>query len=58
LFLVERVDNQVDFTAGISYLLRPNTTLVAQYNYTDVDSTIQINSFTRNVTMLSLRFNF
>jgi hypothetical protein len=52
------VDNQVDFTAGISYLLRPNTTLVAQYNYTDVDSTIQINSFTRNVTMLSLRFNF
>ena len=58
LFLVERQDNQVDATVGLSYLLRPNTTLIAQYNYTDVDSNIQINSFTRNVTMLSLRFNF
>lgn len=58
LFLVEREDNQVDFTAGLSYLLRPNTTVIAQYNYTDVDSNIQINSFTRNVGMISLRFNF
>ena len=58
LFLVVREDNQVDFTVGLSYLLRPNTTLIAQYNYTDVDSNIPINSFTRNVGTLSLRFNF
>ena len=58
LFLVERQDNQVDFTFGLSYLLRPNTTLIAQYAYTDVDSNIQINAFTRNVATVSLRFNF
>jgi len=58
LFLVTRQDNQMDFTVGLSYLLRPNTTVIAQYNYTDVDSNIQINSFTRNVGTVSLRFNF
>ena len=58
LFLVVREDNQVDFTVGLSYLLRPNTTVIAQYNYTNVDSNIPINSFTRNVGTLSLRFNF
>jgi outer membrane protein len=58
LFLVERQDNQVGMTAGLSYLLRPNTTLIAQYSYTDVDSNIIINSFTRNLATLSLRFNF
>jgi hypothetical protein len=57
-FLVTRTDNQVDMTLGLSYLLRPNTTLIAQYSYTDVDSNIQINSFTRNLATLSLRFNF
>lgn len=57
-FLVVREDKQLDFTFGLSYLLRPNTTLIAQYNYTDVDSNIPINSFTRNVGMISLRFNF
>jgi uncharacterized protein (PEP-CTERM system associated) len=55
---VTRTDNQVDMTLGLSYLLRPNTTLIAQYSYTDVDSNIQINSFTRNLATLSLRFNF
>ena len=49
---------RVDFTVGLSYLLRPNTTVIAQYNYTNVDSNIPINSFTRNVGTLSLRFNF
>jgi len=58
LFLVTRQDNQVDMTVGLSYLLRPNTTLIAQYAYTDVDSNIQINAFTRNVGTVSLRFNF
>ena len=51
-------DKQLDFTFGVSYLLRPNTTLIAQYAYTDVDSNIPINSFTRNVGTVSLRFNF
>jgi tetratricopeptide (TPR) repeat protein len=58
LFLVIREDKQLDFTFGLSYLLRPNTTLIAQYAYTDVDSNIPINSFTRNVGTVSLRFNF
>ena len=58
LFLVTRQDNQVDMTVGLSYLLRPNTTVIAQYAYTDVDSNIQINSFTRNLATVSLRFNF
>jgi tetratricopeptide (TPR) repeat protein len=57
-FLVTREDNQLDFSAGVSYLLRPNTTLIVQYAYTDVDSNIPVNSFTRNVGTVSLRFSF
>jgi tetratricopeptide (TPR) repeat protein len=58
LFLVTRVDNQYDAIVGVSYLLRPATTLIAQYGYTNNDSNIQINTFTRNVGTISLRFNF
>ena len=57
-FGVKRQDNQVDFSAGLSYLIRPNTTLIGQYAYTDVDSNIPVNRFTRNVGTVSLRFNF
>jgi len=58
LFVVTRVDNQYDAIAGVSYLLRPATTLIAQVAYTDNDSNIQINRFTRKVATVSLRFNF
>ena len=58
LFLVTRVDKQADAILGLSYLLRPATTLIAQYAYTNNDSNIQINTFTRNVGTISLRFNF
>jgi outer membrane protein len=57
-FLVTREDNQWDATLGLSYLLRPNTTLIAQVAYTDNDSNIQLNRFTRGVGTISLRFNF
>jgi len=58
LFLVTREDKQSDAIVGLSYLLRPATTLIAQYAYTDNNSNIQINRFTRNVGTISLRFNF
>jgi len=58
LFLVTREDNQTDLILGVSYLLRPNLTLIAQGNYTDNDSNIQINRFTRAVASVSLRYNF
>ena len=58
LFLVTRSDNQFDTIVGLSYLLRPATTLIGQFAYTNNDSNIQINRFTRQVATISLRFNF
>ena len=57
-FLVVRKDNQTDAIVGLSYLLRANTTLVAQYAYTNNESNIPIDVFNRNLASISLRFNF
>ena len=58
VFLVEREDEQADATVGVSYLLRPGTTLIAQYAHTDNSSNVVINDFDRKVFSVSLRFNF
>jgi hypothetical protein len=57
-FLVTRQDNQSDAVLGVSYLLRPGTTLIGQVAYTDNKSNIQINRFDRTVAGVSLRFSF
>jgi tetratricopeptide (TPR) repeat protein len=58
VFLVEREDKQTDLTVGLSALLRPGTTLIAQYAYTDNSSNIVISDFDRNLFSVSMRFNF
>ena len=58
VFLVTRRDNQSDASAGVSYLLRPGTTLIGQVAYTDNNSNIQINRFDRTVAGVSVRVSF
>jgi len=58
LFLVEREDTQVDALLGLSYLLRPGATVLAQVAYTDNRSNVPLNDFDRTVSSVSLRFNF
>ena len=58
LFLVEREDKQADANLGVSYLVRPGTTVLAQVAYTDNQSNIPLNDFKRTVTSAALRFNF
>jgi len=58
LFAVVRKDEQVDMIAGVSYLWRPSTTVLAQVAYTDNRSTIPLNDFDRTVSSVALRFNF
>jgi outer membrane protein len=58
LFLVKREDEQVDLIAGLSYLWRPGTTLLAQVAYTDNRSNVPLNDFDRTVSSVALRFNF
>ena len=58
LFLVEREDKQTDATLGVSYLLRPGTTVLAQVAYTENQSNIPLNDFDRTVSSVALRFNF
>jgi tetratricopeptide (TPR) repeat protein len=57
-FLDTRKDRQFDLTAGVSYLLRANTIVLAQVAYTDNRSNIPLFAFDRTVTSLSVRFNF
>jgi hypothetical protein len=57
LFLVERVDEQIDAILGVSYLWRPGSTLLAQVAYTDNQSNIALSDFQRMVTSVALRFN-
>ena len=57
-FLVTRKDRQADLSAGVGYLLRPNTTVLAQLAHTDNRSNVEINKFDRTVASLSVRFNF
>ena len=58
LFLVDRKDNQFDIAGGLSYVIRPGTTLIGQVAYTDNHSNIELNRFRRTLSSLSLRFNF
>ena len=58
IFLVEREDKQTDLNVGLSYLLRPGTTLIAQFTRTDNSSNVVINDFERNLASVALRFNF
>jgi tetratricopeptide (TPR) repeat protein len=58
LFLVRREDKQTDINAGLSYLWRPGTTVLAQLTHTDNQSNVVLNDFDRTVFSMSLRFNF
>ena len=53
-----RKDRQTDLSAGVSYLLRANTTVTAQLAYTDNRSNIPISTFDRTVAGVSVRFTF
>ena len=58
LFGVTREDRQYDVAVGVTYLLRPATTLVGQIAHTRNDSNIAINDFDRTISSVSVRFNF
>lgn len=58
IFLVTREDEQTDLNFGVSYLVRPNTTLIGQLSYTDSSSNVPINDYDRTVASITLRFNF
>jgi tetratricopeptide (TPR) repeat protein len=58
LFFTTREDRQTDVIAGLAYLLRPGTTLLAQLAYTDNNSNIPLNDFDRTISSVALRFNF
>jgi hypothetical protein len=58
IFVVTRKDQQTDLSAGVSYLLRANTTVLGQLTHTDNRSNVAINKFDRSVASVSVRFNF
>ena len=58
IFLVDRKDNQYDISGGLSYVLRPGTTLIGQLAHTDNHSNVELYRFRRTVTTMSVRFNF
>jgi tetratricopeptide (TPR) repeat protein len=58
LFLIRREDKQTDANAGLSYLWRPGTTVLAQLTHTDNQSNVVLNDFDRTVFSMSLRFSF
>ena len=53
-----RRDRQTDLRLGISYLLRANTTLLAQLARTDNRSNLPLSRFERDVATVSVRFAF
>jgi len=53
-----RVDKQADFGAGIGYVVRPGTTLIAKFAHTENRSNIDLFQFHRTVYTASIRFNF
>ena len=57
-FVDSRRDRQTDVSAGVSYLVRANITLLAQVFRTENRSNIPIDQFDRTVTALSARFTF
>ena len=58
VFGIVREDNQSDFGGGLSYVVRPGTTLIGQVAYTQNRSTIDLFQFHRTVYTASIRFNF
>ena len=58
LFLIDRRDRQTDVGGGLSYVIRPGTTLIGQLAHTENRSNIDLFQFRRTVATLSLRFNF
>jgi hypothetical protein len=58
VFLDTRKERQTDVSAGVTYLLRANITVLAQLAHTDNRSNVPINKFDRTVATVSLRFNF
>jgi tetratricopeptide (TPR) repeat protein len=58
IFLVTRTDRQSDVGGGLSYILRPGTTLIGQVSHTSNKSNIQLNEFRRTLVTTSVRFNF
>jgi tetratricopeptide (TPR) repeat protein len=57
-FVDSRRDRQTDVSAGVSYLVRANITLLAQVFRTENRSNIPIDQFDRTVSALSARFTF
>jgi tetratricopeptide (TPR) repeat protein len=57
-FDVAREDNQSDLGGGISYVVRPGTTLIGQVAHTENRSNIDLFQFHRTVYTASIRFNF
>ena len=58
LFLVRRVDNQVDARLGLTYTLAPSWTLTPQVAYTYNESNIDLNEYNRTVALVSVRRDF
>ena len=58
IFLVTRTDRQYDVSGGLSYVLRPGTTLIGQLAHTDNRSNVELDRFRRTLVTVSLRFNF
>ena len=58
IFLVTRTDKQYDVSGGLSYVLRPGTTLIGQVAHTENRSNVAIDQFRRTLATVSVRFNF
>jgi hypothetical protein len=58
VFGIVREDNQSDVGGGISYVVRPGTTLIGQFSHTENRSTVELFQFHRTVYTASIRFNF
>ena len=58
IFLETRKDRQTDLSAGVTYLLRANTTVLTQLARTGNRSNVPINQFDRSVAAVSVRFTF
>ena len=58
IFLVTRTDKQYDVSGGLSYVVRPGTTVIGQLAHTENRSNVAIDQFRRTLFTVSLRFNF
>lgn len=58
IFLVTRTDKQYDISGGLSYVIRPGTTLIGQLSHTENRSNVELDQFRRTLASISVRFNF